>query len=98
MVARRNTVAAYDPSARKLVIVTTNYNNGGQWISFDLSAFGNVSGAGGAVLRWATNTDAITSGTGDLYSYYADTLLYGKRFWSWFAPNTVQTFEINKVW
>jgi galactan endo-1,6-beta-galactosidase len=87
-----NTVAAYDASARKLVIVTTNFGNG-QWINFDLSAFRAVAGLrGGLVHRWATNT-----GGGDQYTEHEDTVLHGKLFWSWFAPNTVQTFEVENV-
>ncbi len=89
-----NSVAAYDQVARKLVIVTTNYGTG-QWISYDLSKFATVTGSGGTGLvgRWATQT----SGSGDLYAYHADTFLHGKLFWSWFAANTVQTFEIDGV-
>jgi galactan endo-1,6-beta-galactosidase len=88
-----NTVAAYDPSARRLVIVTTNYGTG-QWINFDLSRFGTVTGgAGGLVQRWATDT----GGGGDRYTYHADTYLHGSVFWSWFSPNTVQTFQIDNV-
>ncbi|WAL63977.1 hypothetical protein ORV05_23670 [Amycolatopsis cynarae] len=86
-----NTVAAYDPGARKLVIVATNYGTG-QWIDFDLSRFGAIPADGAAVDRWCTNT-----GGGDLYAYHQDTVLHGTRFWSWFAPNTVQTFEVNGV-
>ncbi len=89
-----NSVAAYDPVARKLVVVTTNYGTG-QWINYDLSKFSTVTGSGGTALvgRWATQT----GGSGDLYAYHADTFLHGKVFWSWFAPNTVQTFEIDGV-
>ena len=77
-----NSVAAYDPVARKLVIVTTNYGTG-QWINYDLSKFATVTGSGGTALvgRWATQT----GGSGDLYAYHADTFLHGKVFWSWFA-------------
>jgi galactan endo-1,6-beta-galactosidase len=86
-----NTVAAYDAAARKLVIVTTNYGNA-QWINYDLSAFHGVVGRGGLVHRWATQT-----GGGELYGAHDDTWLSGPRFWSWFEPNTVQTFEIENV-
>lgn len=91
-----NSVAAYDAAAHKLVIVCTNYGTG-QWINFDLSKFSTVTGAGGGLVgRWATNT-AQTSG-GDAYTYHADTFLHGKVFWSWFSPNTVQTFEVDGVY
>jgi galactan endo-1,6-beta-galactosidase len=86
-----NTVAAYDASARKLVIVTTNYGNA-QWINFDLSAFRAALGVNGLVRRWATNT-----GGGEQYAAHEDTFLQGTRFWSWFERNTVQTFEIENV-
>jgi galactan endo-1,6-beta-galactosidase len=87
-----NTVAAYDPAAHRLVIVTTNYGTG-QWINYDLSKFGAVQGANGTVRRWATDT----SGSGDKYTFHSDTNLSGKRFWSYFSPNTVQTFEVDNV-
>ncbi|GAA2049640.1 hypothetical protein GCM10009839_64610 [Catenulispora yoronensis] len=89
-----NTVAAYDAANHKLVVVCTNYGTG-QWINFDLSKFGTVTGSGGNGLvgRWATQT-----GGGDAYTYHADTFLHGKVFWSWFSPNTVQTFEVNGVY
>jgi galactan endo-1,6-beta-galactosidase len=88
-----NTVAAYDSSARRLVIVTTNYGTA-QDIGYDLSKFSTVTGdTGGLVHRWATNT----SDTGERYAYHADTYLHGNRFSSRFDPNTVQTFEINSV-
>jgi galactan endo-1,6-beta-galactosidase len=83
-----NTVAAYDATAKKLVIVTANYGTG-QWITYDLSRFRSVAGP---VTRWATNT-----GGGDQYTQHNDTTLSGARFWSWFNPNTVQTFEVQQV-
>jgi galactan endo-1,6-beta-galactosidase len=85
-----NTVAAYDAGARKLVIVTTNYGSA-QWIDFDLSAFRTVAGSEGLVRRWATTVG------GESYVEHDDTDLHGKRFWSWFAAHTVQTFEIENV-
>ena len=86
-----NTVAAYDPAARKLVLVTTNYGTG-QWINYDLSRFSQAGADGALVDRWCTNTSG-----GDRYTHHADTYLHGTRFWSWFAPNTVQTFEVSNV-
>ena len=84
-----NTVAAYDAAAHTLVLVTTNHGTG-QWINYDLSRFGTVSGP---ITRWATDT----SSSGDKYVVHADTSLSGKKFWSWFGPNMVQTFEIRNV-
>lgn len=87
-----NTVAAYDGTAHKLIIVTTNYGTA-QWINYDLSKFSSVSGAsGGLVYRWATNT-----GGGDSYTARSDTYLSGQQFWSYFQTNTVQTFEVDNV-
>jgi galactan endo-1,6-beta-galactosidase len=88
-----NSVAAYDAAAKKLVLVTTNYGTA-QWIDYDLSKFSTVTGSGGNGLvgRWATQTSGA-----ELYGYHADTFLQGKKFWSWFPANTVQSFEIDGV-
>lgn len=83
-----NTVAAYNASTKKLVIVTANYGTG-QWITYNLSKFTTVSGP---ITRWVTNT-----GGGDQYTQHNDTSLSGKNFWSWFGPNTIQTFEVLNV-
>ncbi|HKX31766.1 MAG TPA: glycoside hydrolase [Blastocatellia bacterium] len=83
-----NTVAAYSASLRKLVIVTANYGTA-QWITYDLSKFTTVNGP---ITRWNTQT-----GAGDKYRQYNDTGLSGKRFWSWFPANTIQTFEVQNV-
>lgn len=80
--------AAYDATARKLVIVTTNYGTA-QWINYDLSKFTTVSGP---ITRWDTNT-----GGGDKYTQHNDTNLSGKKFWSWFPANTIQTFEVQNI-
>ena len=85
-----NTTASYNPATHKLVLVTTNYG-AGQWVNYDLSRYGTVSGP---VTRWATDTSA----TGDKYTIHNDTHLSGKRFWSHFGPNTVQTFEVRNVY
>jgi galactan endo-1,6-beta-galactosidase len=86
-----NTVAAYDPAARTLVIVATNYGTA-QWLNFDLSRFSHPSTDGAAVARWST----ITGGT-ERYQAHADTFIHGTRFWSWFEPNTIQTFEVSDI-
>ena len=85
----KNTVAAYDSVSKKLILISVNYNNAGQWISYDLSKFKLV---GGSVLRWMTNT-----GIGEKYVSHNDTNLIGKKFSSWFPANTVQTFEVSNV-
>ncbi|WP_394846390.1 hypothetical protein LZC95_02860 [Pendulispora brunnea] len=73
--------------------MTTNYGTA-QWIDYDLSRFATVSGQSGLVPRWTTT---IGTGTGEHYGYHTDTQLQGKRFWSWFPANTIQTFEIDGV-
>ncbi len=85
----KNTVAAYDSAAKKLVLISVNYHNAGQWITYDLSRF---KSAKGGVKRWTTNT-----GAGEKYASHADTKLAGKAFKSWFPADTVQTFEISNV-
>ncbi|HZB97496.1 MAG TPA: glycoside hydrolase [Candidatus Sulfotelmatobacter sp.] len=86
-----NTVAAYEASAKRLVIVCANYGTA-QWINFELSGFGGRPAEGNVVRRWATIT-----GGGERYGYHEDTHIHGTRFWSWFEPNTVQTFEVDGV-
>jgi galactan endo-1,6-beta-galactosidase len=90
-----NTVAAYDTSAHRLVLVTANYGTA-QWVTYDLSKFSSVPGAGTFIRRWITQT-----GTGgERYAaHHADTQLQdGKKFWGWFPANTIQTFEVDNVW
>jgi galactan endo-1,6-beta-galactosidase len=83
-----NTIAAYNASAHKLILVTANYGTA-QWITYDLSHYTTVSGP---ITRWMTET-----GTGEKYQSHTDTALSGKRFWSWFPANTIQTFEVQNV-
>jgi len=83
-----NTVAAYDAPARKLVIVTMNYNTA-QAITYNLSNFFN---AAGPVRRWVTMT-----GSGAKYATFADIIVSNKVFTSSFATNTIQTFEVQNV-
>lgn len=85
-----NTVAAYDATNHKLILVTTNYGTA-QTIGYDLSKFGTVPD--GAVSRWATQTD----GSGDKYTAHSGTQVSGKRFSVAFPTNTVQTFEVSGV-
>ncbi|MGW7310701.1 glycoside hydrolase [Streptomyces sp. NPDC054835] len=85
-------VAAYDRPSRKLVIVAANHG-AGQYIDFDLSRFTTVSTDGALVERWYTSTAGSQR-----YAYRNDdTYLHGKRFWSWFDAQSVQTFEIGGV-
>ncbi len=89
-----NTVAAYDTSASRLVLVTANYGTP-QWVTYDLSRFSSVGGgANGVVRRWIT----VTGAGGERYGAHpSDTTLNGKQFWSWFPANSIQTFEIDNV-
>lgn len=85
------TVAAYDATAKKLVIVAVNWG-AAQYLTFDLSSF-SVPGVSGAVVpRWSTHI-----GTGDQYVNATDTVLSGTQFWSYFAANQIMTFEVSNV-
>ncbi len=91
--AAANAAVAYDASAHRLVIAAVN-TGAAQQITFDLSAFGTVTGgSGGLVPRWSTSTQ---SGS-DRYTAYSDTHVSGKRFTASFAAGTVQTFQIDGV-
>jgi galactan endo-1,6-beta-galactosidase len=89
-----NTIAAYDTSASRLVLVTANYGTA-QWVTYDLSRFSSVGGGtNGVVRRWIT----VTADGGERYGAHPDdTVLNGKQFWSWFPANSIQTFEIDNV-
>ncbi|MCC8243050.1 hypothetical protein [Saccharothrix luteola] len=85
-------VAAYDSTARRLVIVAAN-TGAAQTLTFDLSRFGQVTGAtGGLVPRWST----IPAG-GDRYTPRQDTRLDGKLLRVPFSAGQVQTFQIDGV-
>jgi galactan endo-1,6-beta-galactosidase len=84
-----NTVAAFDPVAHKLVIVTMNYASA-QTVTYDLSGFFSALGP---VRRWLTST-----ASGPKYASYTDTALANKTFRSSFPINTIQTFEIQNVY
>jgi galactan endo-1,6-beta-galactosidase len=90
-----NTVAAYDTSAHRLVLVTANYG-AAQWVTYDLSRFSSIPAAGSSVRRWITQTDS----GGERYAAHStDTQLQaGDQFWSWFPANSIQTFEVDNVW
>ncbi len=83
-----NTIAAYQPAARKLVIVTMNYG-AAQTITYNLS---NFHRADGPVRRWMTST-----GSGVQYAQLGGPVLSNKSFQSSFPTNTIQTFEIQNV-
>jgi galactan endo-1,6-beta-galactosidase len=85
------TVAAYDATAQKLVIVAVNWGSA-QYLTFDLSEFSQGGVSGALVSRWSTQI-----GSGDQYVSYSDTYMSGTQFWSYFATNQVMTFEIHNV-
>ncbi|MFF7282147.1 beta-1,6-galactanase [Streptomyces griseorubiginosus] len=88
-----NAVAAYDSSAKRLVIVALNTSTSAQTLTFDLSRFTTVTGgSGGLVPRWNT----VTTG-GDKYTSYSNTFLSGKSVAVPFAAKAVQTLQIDGV-
>ncbi|KAI0874410.1 glycoside hydrolase family 30 protein [Hypoxylon argillaceum] len=84
-------VAAYDATAKKLVIVAVNWGSA-QYLNFDLSQFTTPGVSGTVIQRWSTQISS-----GDKYVTYKDTTLSGSKFWSYFATNQVQTFEVPGV-
>jgi galactan endo-1,6-beta-galactosidase len=85
--------AAYDATAKRLVIVALNTSTSAQTLTFDLSRFTTVTGgSGGLVPRWNT----VTTG-GDKYTAYSDTRLSGKTVAVPFAAKAVQTLQIDGV-
>ncbi|MEU8349313.1 glycoside hydrolase [Streptomyces sp. NPDC048845] len=88
-----DSIAAYAPEARRLVIVAVNAGDA-QTLTFDLSRFGRADGGeGGLVTRWSTHT----SGGGDLYTRRADLQLTGTSVAVPFAAGQIQTLEIENV-
>ncbi|KAK6334451.1 hypothetical protein TWF730_003666 [Orbilia blumenaviensis] len=86
-------VAAYDSARRKLIIVAVNWSTSGQYLNFDLSRFGGVSD-GATVPRWSSQ---LTSGGTRYASFPSDTKISGTKFWSYFGPKEIQTFEVSGV-
>ncbi|KAI1844801.1 hypothetical protein JX266_009029 [Neoarthrinium moseri] len=86
-----NTVAAYDAANKKLIIVAVNWGSA-QYLNFDLSSFTTPGTNGALVTRWSTMI-----GSGERYVKYSDTYLSGSKFWSNFATNQIQTFEVSGV-
>ncbi|KAF6813385.1 endo-beta-galactanase [Colletotrichum musicola] len=87
-----NVVAAYDAKNSKLVIVAINWG-AAQYLNFDLSKFAQASTNGAKVTRWRTQIGS----SGDRYVQASDTVMNGTKFWSWFEPKMVQTFEVENV-
>ena len=84
--------AAYDPAARRLVIVAVN-TGAAQTLTFDLSPFTQVTGgANGVVPRWST----VPAGS-DRYVRRLDARLGGKRISVPFAAASVQTLQVDGV-
>ncbi|MGW1712679.1 beta-1,6-galactanase [Streptomyces sp. NPDC002156] len=87
-------VAAYDASAKRLVIVAVNTSTSAQTFTFNLANFTTVTGGtGGLVPRWNT----VTGGGGDLYTARSDTYLSGKTVAVPFAAGAVQTLQVDGV-
>lgn len=85
-------VAAYDAAASKLVIVAVNWGSA-QYLNFELSGFSTPGKTGQTIPRWSTQ---ISSGN-KYVSSPSDTVQSGTKFWSYFATNEVQTFEVANV-
>lgn len=84
--------AGYDQTARRLVIVAVN-TGAAQTLTFDLSAFGQVTGgAGGQVTRWTT----VPAG-GDRYTQRIDLRVNDKSVSAPFPAGSVQTLQIDGV-
>ncbi|KAJ7624359.1 family 5 glycoside hydrolase [Roridomyces roridus] len=86
------TVAAYDSSAQKLVIVAVN-TAAAQTLAFDLSAFSKPGTSGALVQRWATQIGS----SGNQYVAFNDTFLSGSKFSTSFGQNVIMTFEVTGV-
>jgi galactan endo-1,6-beta-galactosidase len=86
-----NTVAAYDAANKKLIVVAVNWGDA-QYLNFDLSSLSTAGTSGALVPRWST-----LIGSGEQYGSHSDTYLSGSKFWSYFATNQIQTFEISNV-
>ena len=84
----KNTVAAYDDAAHKLVLVTFNPGPA-RTISYDLSKFSVVPEP---VASWLTEPEGQTR-----YAARSDLRLDGKQLTCAFPAKSIQTFEIEKV-
>lgn len=81
----KNTVAAYDPMTRKLVVVTANFKTP-QWVNYNLK---NFPDADGVIRSWITVT-----GSGLNYQAGTNLMVEEHSFRAWFPANAIQTFEI----
>ncbi|MGZ3145766.1 glycoside hydrolase [Lentzea chajnantorensis] len=86
-----NAATAYDPVARRLVLVCVNTATSAQTTTFDLTRFTTLPT--GQLTRWSTST---TSGS-DRYAQRTDVRLDGKLLRVAFAPGQVQTFQLDGV-
>jgi galactan endo-1,6-beta-galactosidase len=90
------TVAAYDPAAGRLVLVTV-CGDTGQQITYNLSRFSAVGGGAGATVRaWITDADP----NGHIGRQYVPTTgvhLTGKQLSVTLPAHSIHTFEIDNV-
>jgi O-glycosyl hydrolase len=86
-----NAAAAYDATAKRLVIVAVN-TGAAQTLTFDLSGFSQATGTSGVVTRWST----VPAST-DRYTQRSDVTLSGKSISVAFPAASVQTFQIEGV-
>ncbi|KYK58096.1 Endo-beta-1,6-galactanase [Drechmeria coniospora] len=86
-----NTMAAYDASAKKLVIVAANWDVA-RTLVFDLSKFSAAGTDGSVVPRWSTQPEG-----GDQYVAYKDLKLTKDKLVAKFSADQIQTFEIEGV-
>jgi galactan endo-1,6-beta-galactosidase len=91
-----NTVAAHDPTARRLTLVTVN-DGVPQTVTYDLGLFSRAEGAGDdhAVRVWVT--DAIDGMPGRRYLREHDVHLTGRTLTLTHGTATVTTLEIDNV-
>jgi len=88
-----NTVAAYDPAGRKLVIISMNYGTA-QTISYNLTNFYKATGP---VSCWTTSPGADLSGSSALYQQSGGIVISNQTFSVSFPTNTIKTFEIQNA-
>jgi galactan endo-1,6-beta-galactosidase len=94
-ISDHNSVAAYDAHHKRLIIITLNFGTA-QYVGYDLSAFRSI----GSTFKWVATTTAPGDGIPD-WTQHSEVHQINdpanKRFWSYFYPNTIQTFVINGV-
>lgn len=87
------TVAAYDPSRRRLALVTV-CGDTPQRVTYDLTRFTLV---GGGVRSWITDADPAGN-IGRQYLPVADLTLEGKKLAVALPAHAIQTTEVDNVW